>query len=261
MISNVNIVLVEDEAHNLRLLEETIKKLRPSWNISATFESVKRTVEWLNDNPHPDLLFLDIQLADGLCFSIFEQVDVSSMVIFTTAYDRYAIRAFKVNSIDYLLKPFKDSELEAAIMKYERFSKIAGSTSTLKRSDFKELLEAIRKGKKNYRKRFLISKASGYISLVTDDVAYFYTENRITTAVTFDGKIHIVDFALDTLEEQLDPDFFYRANRQLIVNIKAVKRIDNYFGGKLKLQLMPHFEGDLIVSRLKAMSFRQWLGQ
>jgi len=259
MIKNVNIVIVEDEAYNLRLLEETIKNLRPSWKVTATFESVKGTVEWLNNNPHPDLLFLDIQLADGLCFSIFEQVDLSSMVIFTTAYDRYAIRAFKVNSIDYLLKPFKDSELEASIRKFERFSKNIGSTLT--RKDFKELLETIRKGEKNYRRRFLISKAAGYISLVADDVAYFYTENRITTAVTFDKKTHIVDFALDTLEEQLDPEVFYRANRQLVVNVKAVKRIDNHFGGKLKLQLNPQFEGDLLVSRLKAMSFRLWLGQ
>ena len=259
MSKNVKIIIVEDEAYNLRLLEETIKKLRPSWKVSATFESVKGTVEWLNNNPHPDLLFLDIQLADGLCFSIFEQVDLSSMVIFTTAYDRYAIRAFKVNSIDYLLKPFKDSELEAAIRKFEKFSKYTGSTLTME--DFKELLKAIRKGKKNYRTRFLISKATGYISLVADDVAYFYTENRITTAITFDRKTHIVDFALDTLEEQLDPEVFYRANRQLVVNVKAVKRIDNHFGGKLKLQLSPQFEGDLIVSRLKAMSFRQWLGQ
>ncbi len=259
MNKNMNIVIVEDEAYNLRLLKETIKKLRPDWNISGTLESVKSTVEWLKNNPHPDLLFLDIQLADGLCFSIFEQVDVKSMVIFTTAYDNYAIRAFKVNSIDYLLKPFKDSELEAAIKKFEVFNNIAGPA--FRTDDFRELLEAIRKGEKKYRKSFLISKGSGFIRLETDNIAYFYNENRITTAVTFEKQNYMVDFALDTLEEQLDPEVFFRANRQLVVNIQAVKRIDNHFGGKLILRLNPQFEGDLFISRLKAMSFRRWLGQ
>lgn len=259
MKRNVNIIIAEDEVHNLRMLMETIEKLRPDWNVCGTFESVKSTVKWLNKNRHPDLMFLDVQLADGLCFSIFEQLNVDSMVIFTTAYDTYAVRAFKVNSIDYLLKPFKEVDLESAIDKFEKLTDISGQIPGI--GDFRELLEAIRKGEKKYRKRFLISKCSGYIRLDSDDIAYFYCENRITTAVTFDKHTHIVDFALETLEEQLDPDLFFRANRQLVVNVRAVRRIDNYFGGKLKLYIYPQFEGDLIVSRLKAMSFRQWLGQ
>jgi DNA-binding LytR/AlgR family response regulator len=259
MTKAINIVLVEDEEHNLRLLQGMVKKLRPEWQVAANFESVKHTVTWLQNNPHPDLLFMDIQLADGLCFSVFDQVDVKSMVIFTTAYDNYAIRAFKVNSIDYLLKPFKETELENAIRKFENFTNLAGSA--ISKQDYHELLEAIRMGEKKYRKRFLISKGDGYIRLEVDDVAYFYNENRITTAITFCKTSHVVDFTLDALDEQLDPDIFYRANRQLIVNIKAVERIENYFGGKLKLRLNPPLEGDLTVSRLKAMSFRQWMGQ
>ncbi|MBW6477826.1 MAG: LytTR family DNA-binding domain-containing protein [Bacteroidales bacterium] len=259
MSKEVKIILVEDEEHNLRLLQGMIGKLRPGWQVAGTFESVKNTVEWLRNNSHPDLIFLDIQLADGLCFSIFDQVDVQSMVIFTTAYDNYAIRAFKVNSIDYLLKPFKESELETAIRKFESFTNLAGST--LSRLDYLELLDAIRRGGKKYRKRFLISKGDGFVRLDVDDIAYFYNENRITTAFTFGRQTHMVDFSLDGLEEQLDPENFHRANRQLIVNIKAVDKIENYFGGKLKLRLNPPLDGDLTVSRLKAMSFRQWLGQ
>lgn len=259
MKRNVNIIIAEDEEHNLRMLMETVEKLRPDWNICGTFESVKSTVEWLNNNRHPDLMFLDVQLADGLCFSIFEQLDVDSMVIFTTAYDTYAIRAFKVNSIDYLLKPFKESDLASALEKFERLTAI--SDQIPRANDFRELLKAIRNGEKKYRKRFLISKGGGYITLDADEIAYFYSENRITTAVSFEKRNHIVDFALDSLEEQLDPEMFFRANRQLIVNFRAVRRIDNHFGGKLKLYLIPQFEGDLLVSRLKAMAFRQWLGQ
>ena len=259
MNQDVIIILVEDEAHNLRLLQGMIRKLRPNWHVEATFESVKSTVAWLKNNPMPDLIFMDIQLADGLCFPIFDQVDVKSMVIFTTAYDNYAIRAFKVNSIDYLLKPFKDAELEMAIQKFENFINLSGSALT--GHDYRELLEAIRRGEKKYRKRFLIARGSGFEKTETEDIAYFYNEHRITRAFTFSGTSHVVDFSLDALEEQLDPENFFRANRQLVVNIQAVERIENHFGGKLKLKLNPPLEGDPMVSRLKAMAFRQWLGQ
>ena len=259
MTMPVNLILIEDEDHNLRLLQGMISKLRPNWQVCGTFDSVKSTVEWLHKNQQPDLLFMDIQLADGLCFSIFDQATVKGMVIFTTAYDNYAIRAFKLNSIDYLLKPFREKELEAAIAKFEQFTHQAGADLRLK--DYQELLDAIRGGEKKYRKRFLIAKGSGYVKLEVADVAYFYNENRITTAITFQKQTHGVDFTLESLEEQLDSEMFFRANRQLIVNIQAVDRIENHFGGKLKLRLNPPLEGDLMVSRLKAMAFRQWLGQ
>jgi DNA-binding LytR/AlgR family response regulator len=254
----VNILLIEDEDYNLRLLEGMIRKLRPGWKVSGAFESVKRSVEWLKQHPQPDLIFMDIQLADGLCFAIFEQVRISSMVIFTTAYDNYAIQAFKVNSIDYLLKPFREKELEEAILKFEKFTGLAVDMHHT--PDYQDILEAIRKGEKKFRRRFLVSKGDAYIRLEVSDIAYFHNENRITTAVTFKNQTHILDFPLDTLEEQLDPDQYYRANRQLLVNVKAVDRVENHFGGRLKLRLNPPFSGDLMVSRLKAINFRQWLG-
>lgn len=254
----VNILLIEDEDYNLRLLEDMIRKLRPGWKVSGKFESVKRSVDWLKQHPQPDLIFMDIQLADGLCFAIFEQVEVSSMVIFTTAYDNYAIQAFKVNSVDYLLKPFREKELEDAILKFENFTGLTADLHHI--PDYQEILDAIRKGQKKFRRRFLVSKVDAYIRLEVSDIAYFHNENRITTAVTFNKHTHILDFSLDALEEQLDPDEFYRANRQLLLNAKAVDRVENHFGGRLKLRLNPPFSGDLMVSRLKAINFRQWMG-
>jgi DNA-binding LytR/AlgR family response regulator len=254
----VRIIIIEDELHNLRLLEGMIKNVRPEWEIVQTFESVKESVNWLRNNPHPNLFFMDIQLADGLCFSIFDEVDITSMVIFTTAYDNYAIQAFKVNSIDYLLKPFREKDLEAAIEKFEHYRNIEQLQS---KQDYSDILEAIRYGKKKYRKRFLISRGEAWFKLEVEDVAYFYSENKITTAVTFHKQNHVVDFSLENLEEELDPEMFFRANRQVIVNIEAIEKIENYFGGKLKVRLNPSFNDDLIISRLKAHAFRKWVGE
>ncbi len=249
--------MVEDEAYNLRLLQGMIQKLRPAWEVVATFESVRDTVEWLRHHVHPDVLLLDIQLADGLCFGIFDQIEVQSMMIFTTAYDNYAIQAFKVNSVDYLLKPFRESELEQAFQKFERLRGLVLPGLT----DYVEVVEAIRKGEKKFRRRFLVSRGDAYIRLEVEDIACFSSENRITTAITFRGEHHNLDFSLDTLEEQLDPDVFYRANRQWVVNIRAVIRIENHFGGRLKIHLQPHYEGDIMVSRLKSMDFKRWAGR
>ncbi|MCC7318224.1 MAG: response regulator transcription factor [Bacteroidales bacterium] len=259
MNAHAKIVLVEDEPYNLRLLQGMIEKLRPEWEVVKTLESVKESVEWLRANPHPDLFFMDIQLADGLCFSIFDQVEVHGMVIFTTAFDNYAIRAFKVNSIDYLLKPFKEKDLEAALEKFEnlRNHSIAAESNR----DYAEILDAIRKGEKKFRKRFLISKAAAFYMLPVEEIAYLLSENRITTAVTFSNQNHVVDFPLETLEEQLNPENFFRANRQLIVNINAIEKIENYFSGKLKIRLNPPFDGEPIISRLKATDFKEWVGR
>ncbi len=253
------IILIEDEDYNLRLLEGMLLKLRPDWNYAASFDSIAGVVEWFENQPQPDLIFMDIQLTDGLCFEIFEKVKVDSFVIFTTAFDNYAVQAFKVNSIDYLLKPFKERELEQALEKFENLSGIARAERLI--PNYADIMQAIRQGEKKYRKRFLVSKGDAYITLETANIAYFHNENRITTATTFNGQTHIVDFTLDALEDQLDAEQFYRANRQLIVSQKAVERIENFFGGKLKLRLKPAFEGDLMISRLKATDFKRWMGQ
>ncbi len=252
-------IIVEDEIHNYRLLKGMVEKLRPDWNIAEWLESVKSTVVWLENNPAPDLIFMDIQLTDGISFSIFDNIQVDSMVIFTTAYDEYALQAFQVNSIDYLLKPVKLEKLEQAIEKFEHLMSPQKNNSDFK-PDYHELLEAITKGEKKYRKRFLISGATSYFKLNVEDIAWFYTESRVTTAVTFKNKQYPVDLTMEKLEDQLDPSIFFRVNRSTIIHINAVQKFENHFGGKLILRLIPPFNEPITISRLKATEFKEWIG-
>lgn len=256
----MKVLIVEDELHNYRLLKGMVEKIRPDWEILEWFESVKSTVAWLRDNAAPDLIFMDIQLTDGICFSVFDQVEVESMVIFTTAYDEYALRAFQVNSVDYLLKPMKMEKLRLAIEKFEKLYQ-QSSQPLETRPDYKELLQAITKGEKKYRKRFLVSGVTSYFKLNAEEVAWFYTENRVTTAVTFQGKEHVIDLTIEKLEEQLDPDMFFRTNRSTIVHIDSIRKFENHFGGKLILRLIPPFNETITISRLKATEFKEWVGK
>lgn len=254
----MRVIIVEDELHNYRLLKGMVEKLRPDWSILAGLDSVKETVDWLKSNPAPDLIFMDIQLTDGISFSVFDSVQVDSMVIFTTAYDEYALRAFQVNSIDYLLKPIKLEKLEQAIDKFETLLNVQRK-STEVRPDYKELLEAIIRGERKYRKRFLISGATSFFKLDTEEIAWFYTENRITNAVTFKGKEYAINLTIEKLEEQLDPAQFFRTNRSTIVHINAIRKFENHFGGKLILRLIHPFDEPIMISRLKAAEFKEWM--
>ncbi|MBI9063946.1 MAG: response regulator transcription factor [Marinilabiliaceae bacterium] len=251
----MKILIIEDELHNQRLIQGMIQEIRPHWQIAGVMESVSESIEWLKDNS-PDLIFMDIQLVDGICFSIFEQVHVKSPVIFTTAYDNFAIQAFKVNSIDYLLKPIKDEELKRAIKKFERQNQPHHEIE-----NYNEILDAIRKGEKKYRTRFLIQGSKAYFKINTSEIAYFYSQNKITFAITFENKEHIIDFTLETLEEELNPDQFFRANRNMIIHIDAVEKFEDYFGGKLYLKLNPPFHEEVTISRLKNSAFKAWVGK
>ncbi len=253
----MKVVIIEDELHNSRMLAGMIKSLRPDWEILASLESVKQSIKWFSNNDHPDLIFMDIQLTDGICFSIFDSVKIESMIIFTTAYDEYAIQAFKVNSIDYLLKPIKEEKLELSITKFERL--FNNSSEDNNRKSYDAILKAIKKGEKTYRKRFLISGSTSFFKIETKDIAYFYTVNRITFAVMYDKKEHIVDFTMEKLEEELDPDMFFRANRSQIINIDSIKKFESYFGGKLIVRLADPFNEPVTISRLKASEFKNWL--
>lgn len=255
----MKIVIIEDELHNIRLLQGMLQSMRPDWEIVTTCDSVRQSVNWLKQNEEPDLILMDIQLSDGICFSIFEQVEVNSAIIFTTAYDNYAIRAFKVNSIDYLLKPIKEIELQNAIEKFEKsHSENSKSTPEI---NYNEILKAIRSGNKEYRKRFLISAGYKYFKLDVQDIAYFFSENKITTAVTYSNNKHVIDFTLERLEEELDPDQFFRTDRRTFVNIDTISRFEDYFGGKLLVRLKAPFSEEISVSRLKASAFKIWFGK
>jgi len=249
-------LIIEDEQPNARMLAEMLQKLRPGWEVTAILETVKQSVAWLQSNVHPDLILMDIQLSDGICFSIFEQVEVKSSIIFTTAFDNYAIQAFKVNSIDYILKPVKESELEQALEKLEQLRYPKGQLV-----DYSEILQAIRSGKKEYRKRFLIASGNKYYKINTSDIACFISENKVTTAITFTGERHVVDFSLDKLEEELDPDLYFRADRKTIIHIDLVSRFEDYFGSKLIVKLKNPVNNKITVSRLKASAFKVWVGK
>lgn len=262
---NKQVLIIEDELHNSRLLTGMIESLRPQWDVIEVLESVQDSVIWLQENPAPDLIMLDIQLADGVSFDIFKKVtlDLKTKIIFTTAYDNYAIQAFKVNSIDYLLKPIKESELEQAFLKLESFDDQESKDEDQFVYDdyYKSVLDSIVAGKKEYRTRFLVAGSNTFKKLNTKDIAYVYSENKVSLAVDFDNNQHILDYTLEQLEAQLNPEVFYRANRQAILNVDCILKIKNDMGGKLKVITEPKTEFDITVSRLKATDFKEWLGK
>jgi DNA-binding LytR/AlgR family response regulator len=268
MMMDVNVIIVEDEIHSGEMLRDMISDFRPDWNIQAMLQGVGETVEYLNTNEHPHIIFLDIELADGNCFSIFDQVEVrGSGIIFTTAYNEFALKAFHLNSIDYLLKPIKQEELERAINKFERAVEVINKvheeekekTPVSDQIDYQELARSIARTQGGYRKRFLISKRESFFKLRVEDIAYFYFDARVTFAVSYDGRQHILSQSLDKLEEELDPEMFFRSNRQSIVNVDAIEKFESYFSGKFVVKLVNSLNDKVMISRAKAGAFKEWL--
>ncbi|BAP29480.1 DNA-binding response regulator [Chryseobacterium sp. StRB126] len=247
------ILIVEDERPNADRLKRLLQKLRPHIEILSVEDSITSTVSWLENNVVPDIIMMDVRLADGLSFEIFNKHEIKSAVIFTTAYDEYAVQAFKYNSIDYLLKPIEEDELDAALKRYETFMEAVPVVG----SAIEGLLNYIQP--KDYRKRFLIAHRDGYKTVLAEDILYFYTELGISKAVLNTGIVENIPQTLEELEKQLDPKFFFRANRQFIIHIDSVKQIFNHFNGKLKLELRKQPEMEVIVSREKASIFKSWM--
>ncbi|MEJ5103312.1 LytR/AlgR family response regulator transcription factor [Chryseobacterium sp. MYb328] len=247
------ILIVEDERPNADRLKRLLLKLRPHIEILSVEDSITSTVNWLENNIVPDIIMMDIRLADGLSFEIFNKHEIKSAVIFTTAYDEYAVQAFKYNSIDYLLKPIEEEELDAALKRYETFMEAVPVVG----SAIEGLLNYLQP--KDYRKRFLIVHRDGYKTVLAEDILYFYTELGISKAMLNTGVVENIPQTLEELEKQLDPKFFFRANRQFIIHIDSVKQIFNHFNGKLKLELRKQPEMEVIVSREKASVFKSWM--
>lgn len=245
------ILIIEDEKPNADRLKRLIAIVRPNAMVIDVIDTVSGAVEWLSDNDCPDLIMMDVRLADGLSFDIFNLTEVKCPVIFTTAYDEYAVKAFKVNSIDYLLKPVEKDELENAFRMFEAMQ-VETSTKSLE-----GLIEFF--NKKEYRSRFLLPFRDGFNTLLVNDVDYFYSELKITHARLADGKGEIIPQTMEELEQQLDPKIFFRANRQIIVKIDAVAQIQNYFNGKLKVILRDSPHREIIVSRDKAAIIKNWM--
>ena len=257
-MNKITAVIIEDEIPAARRLNKIINEIRPDWQVTILPGSVEKSVEWFNKNPHPDIVFLDIQLTDGISFTFIEQARPESTIIFTTAYDEYAIRAFAVNSIDYLLKPIDSVRLEEAIAKFEHLT-TKYLVQAQKPTALIDILQNIANPCKKYRTRFLISGEDKLFTLQVEDIAYFYSENKITFAVTKQNREHIIDLSLDRLMEQLNPDIFFRSSRQTVISINAIERIESYFLGKAILHVKPPFKDKIIVSRDKIPQLKLWL--
>ena len=252
----LNTVIIEDEIPAARLLHSMVSSLRPEWNIEIIPGSVDDAVEWFASHEHPELIFLDIHLTDGDAFDFLSAAKPKSAVIFTTAYDQYAIRAFSVNSIDYILKPIDETRLLDAIIKYETLQN-KGISRPQEYLD--TLLDTLQHKERRYRTRFLIYGADRFWSLQVTDIAYFYSENKITFAVTQKGQEHIIDLSLNKLMEQLDPEQFFRANRQIIISIASIDHAEPYFNGKIVVSVLPPFKVQITISEEKLSSFKLWL--
>lgn len=264
-MNKIKAAIIEDEIPAARLLRDTLLSLRPDWDVQLLPGNIEEAVEWFAQHPHPDILFLDIQLTDGNSFLFIEQAHPESMIVFTTAYDEYAVRAFTVNSIDYLLKPIHEERLLQAIRRFEGLTKknIHDFNSESRMMEVLQQLsvaqEALSSAHKKYRTRFLISSGEKLLTLQVSDIAYFYSENKYTFAVTHKSREYLIDLALDRLCEQLEPDRFFRTNRQTLVCIDAIQRIESYFLGKAIVHVLPPFKDKIIVSKDKMASFRMWL--
>jgi DNA-binding LytR/AlgR family response regulator len=251
----MKIIIIEDEKPAARLLQRKIEKL--GYGITTLLHSVEESLEWFQNNDHPDLIFLDIQLSDGLSFEIFEKIDIKSAVIFTTAYDEYALRAFKLNSIDYLLKPIDEEELATAISKFANQFQ-ANSVSNLDFEAIKRML--VNPVSKEYRKRFSVKIGQQIKVIDVVEIECLYSENKGTYIHTLDNRDYLIDSSLEVVEAELDPKNFFRISRKYIIPLHSVKEIQLYSNSRLKISLPTYKADEVIVARERVSDFKEWLG-
>jgi len=251
----MNVLIIEDEVAARRSLNLLVSKYHPSSNIVGEITSIQEGVTWFSKNEAPDVIFMDIELTDGKSFAILEKVEVSSYIIFVTAYDEYAIQAFNFNSINYLLKPIDEEKFALGIVKLEKeINRSNAFPSAELVAQLKEMGQ-----KKAYKNRFLAKRGNKFVSVEATDVAYFCIRNELTSLVTHDNQAFVVNTTLEQLDSQLNPTQFYRLNRQFIANINAIASVENYIKSKLFVKLLPEVADDVIVSQEKASSFKAWL--
>ena len=254
-VRGLNIIIIEDEKPAARLLQRKIEKL--GLQVNTLLHSVEESIAWFQNNPHPDLIFLDIQLSDGLSFELFEQMDIKSAVIFTTAFDEYALRAFKLNSIDYLLKPIDEDELSTAISKFKnQFQK--NTISSLDFEAIKRML--VNPIEKEYKTRFSVKIGQQIKVISIDEIECFYSENKGTYIHTLDNRNYLTDVTLEVLETEINPKDFYRVSRKFIISLKAIKEIQMYSNSRLKISLTSYSEDEIIVARERVSEFKNWIG-
>lgn len=251
----MKVLIIEDEKPSARRLQRML--VEQDIEVLSMLHSVEEAVDWFSSNEHPDLILLDIQLSDGLSFEIFEQVEVKSAIIFTTAYDEYALKAFKLNSIDYLLKPIDEDELIAAINKYKNNTVERNQQLQVDINQIKKLL--VNPLDKNYKERFTVKIGQHLKMIPLDEIECFYSENKGTYIFTSDGRDYLIDKSLEQLDEVLDPTKFFRVSRKFFVNINKIKDIISYTNSRLKIILNAFDTHEIIVSREKVRDFKNWL--
>ena len=254
----INVLIVEDEIPAQINLKKLIDKCCPNSRIVMTSGSVRQTVKWLEENPDgADVIFMDVELSDGICFEIFERLNITQHVIITTAYDNYAINAFKVNSVDYLLKPIVEQDLQRA------WNRCMERLESRLANDMERLLNIMSRGNndmnKEYKKRFTVKTSEKIYIIPVDEIAYCYSKDKSTYAVNRNGTQRLLDYSLDTVQEMLDPKIFFRISRSYIVSINAIENISKYLSTRLKLQITPHTDDEVVVSRSRTSDFLEWL--
>ncbi|MBG7630804.1 MAG: response regulator transcription factor [Bacteroidetes bacterium] len=253
----MKVIIVEDEILASENLSYMLKEINPEIKILAVLDSVKSSIKYFENGIDADLIFMDIHLADGISFEIFEQVKIKTPLIFTTAYDQYAIKAFKLNSIDYILKPIDEEELENAVNKYLDLVKV---NKPVDNSQLENVLKLLNSNKKSFKATFLVQKRDELIPIKTEDIAYFYIDEGIVKVVSFSNNSLVINKKLEDIENEIDPQLFFRTNRQMIINRNAFTNIKYYFNGKLIVNTLPKYSQKIIVSKIKASELKKWLG-
>ncbi len=251
----MKVLIIEDEILIAQKLSSLLSEAEPNAEILANLQSVAESVEWLENNPMPDLIFMDIHLADTLSFAIFERVEVTCPIIFTTAYDEYALKAFEVNSVDYILKPVSRQSLQKALDKFHRFGGAGKDNST----QLKQLAELLRQSDNRYSSSVLIAQKDKLIPLKVDDIAYIYYADKEVTFTKLDGSKQSASMSLDDIAQKLNPAHFYRANRQFIIAKKAVKDITTWFSHRVVVNLTVDTPEKIVVSRTNVQEIKRWL--
>ena len=250
-------IIIEDEAIAAKHLMQLLAQISPKLEVTKIMQSTKECISYFKENKNADIVFMDIHLSDGSAFHIFEQVEIECPIIFTTAYDEYALEAFKVNSVDYLLKPIKLHDLERSLIKIENLTKNADKIS-LNTETMNGLLEMMKQNKPKYKAHFLIPQGEKLIPLSVKDIAYFYIDMKVTHAVTFKNETLALDKSLDDIIKTLDPEKYYRVNRQYIININAIEKINIWLNNKLTITLIIPTPDRIVIPKAKTVEFKDW---
>ena len=250
----MKILILEDETLAAEKLVNMLKEIEATIEVMDVLKSVESAVKWFEGNDVPDLVISDIRLLDGLSFQVFKQLTYKGPVIFTTAYDQYAIKAFEVNSVDYLLKPVQPEKLALSL---EKLRSLHSSREQVVPYD--TLMSMIQSGQQSYKSRFMIRSGQKIVAIAIDKVAYFFSQHKLTYVVTHDDRKYPLDQPLEVIDRQLDPKLFFRANRQFIIKFEAIEEIHPYFKGRIKINLNPPAEEDIVISADKTPEFKKWL--